>query len=510
MALLYHCFTTSTPVKSTRTTRIRNYCHLLTLLLLLLARAPSTCHAFSPPHHRQYRCSSGCSLDQVSKNDLNDPLPPAEDFDDEPLSLEYNSVELDESEILTGPHELEQTLATLFAQTTPKRNNIMPNSQLIMDNPNIPDLQAFVDAREGKIDMNSLLLNQLNKTGVSSSVDDDDDDDDDDSVWLGEDDYTNFRSLLNPDGTIRPPGTSDTKKAMMLLQPNTLNPSVGPGESTFDNDVSLHDLFLATPPPPNSVDESLHEQIMREEQGFLKSSQAFSNFLGPDGDQFANEARGDRRTKYNQERSLKQQKLLDRELQEVEASFRAPKMQHPSCRRCGCDLSPLELSHSICTVCYGEELEASSDMAFLEKVPQSYNPRGNSNDWDDQVIDDDKYGMNTVRPVGRGQSVQGRGPNPQRPLVPRPMQMSDTSKGLNAEVIVLQQQVKQYKRQCEIAEREIIRLRNLVADLQDEVDGARVHVVSETPTSPWTKVIDPDSGEEFFWNEETEEMKWEM
>jgi hypothetical protein len=27
---------------------------------------------------------------------------------------------------------------------------------------------------------------------------------------------------------------------------------------------------------------------------------------------------------------------------------------------------------------------------------------------------------------------------------------------------------------------------------------------------PWSKVIDPDTGEVFYWNEETEEMRWEL
>jgi hypothetical protein len=484
--------------------RTRDFC-------LLSQLATSTCRAFSAARPLLRRTS--CHLQQ-SRDTAKDSLGDDDDDDDEQLSSEYDSVDLNDSEILTGPEGLERALASLFSQSTLKRNAAMPNSQLMRDNPNIPDLEAFVREREKSLDKNSLLLNTLTSSTKGNGNNADEDDDDDDAVWLGEDDYANFRSLLNPDGTIRPStDTPNNVAKTVVLAPATLQPDVGPGESTTNNDdQDLSALFSAKPPRPDLVDEALHEQVMRNEQGFLKASESFSKFLGPDGDQFATEARSDRRAKYNEERDMKQQALLERGLKELEASFREPststKLSTPkqACRKCGCALAPSEVSHAICTICYSDELEESSDMQFLNEIPQSYNPRGNSNDWDDRAGRDDyRYGTNAARLTGvRGQPSPGRGPSPQRPARPS----NDTTE--HADMVALQQQVKKYKRQCELAEQEIIRLRELVADLQDQLIGASEKVADESLVGPWTKVIDPDSGEEFYWNEETEEMKWEI
>ena len=493
--------------------RIQDYC------LLAQLATYSTCHAFSAAWPLRRRTS--CHLQQLTNTDTSiDPLGDDKDKDndndnDEQLSSEYNTVELDDSEILTGPEGLERALATLFSQSTQKRNGAMPNSQLMQDNPNIPDLEAFVREREKDLDKNSLLLNTLTST-TTLNADNTDEDEDDDAVWLGEDDYANFRSLLNPDGTIRP--STDTPNnnvaKTVVLDPYTLQPDVGPGVSTSDNndDPDLSALLSAKPPRPDLVDEALHEQVISNEQGFLKSSEAFSKFLGPDGDQFATEARSNRRAKYNEERNRKQQGLLERGLKELEASFMEPstsmKQSTPkqACRKCGCALAPSEVSHSICTICYCDELEESSDMQFLNEIPQSYNPRGNSNHWDDRAGRQNyRYGTNAALLTGaRGQPSSGRGPTAKLPVRPS----KDSTE--HADMVALQQEVKKYKRQCELAEQEIIRLRELVADLQDQLIGANEKMADESLVGPWTKVIDPDSGEEFYWNEETEEMKWEM
>ena len=463
--------------------RIQNRQILISLLL-------ATCSAFSPTWNSclQQRRSQLKALHDPNHDDIDD------DDDDEPLSSEYNSVELDEDEILTGPQGLERALSRLFSKSSNQKQN-RPNSlQLMMDNPNIPDLEALVKERERSFD-NQILSNQRN----NNINDDDDDDDENDAVWLGEDEYTNFRSLINPDGTIRPPGGSNFNDRNAVLQSSILNPEVGLGESTSDDgdsNLSLQDLLSAIPHLPNSVDESLHEQVMRNEQGFLKSSQAFSNFLGPDGGKFAKEARDNRRSKHNQEQQKKQQAMLDQELKGLEASLpAAPKKGSIVCRKCSSALSPLEVSHAICAICYSEDLIAASDLSYMDQIPQSFNPRGNSNDWDTH-----------------GNGLGANGPSIQRSQRPPMVQPKPTkeSKQMDTEILLLQNQVKKYKRQCDLAELEIIRLRNLVADLQDDLASANNSNAQEPPSSPWTKVVDPDSGEEFYFNVDTEEVTWEL
>lgn len=82
------------------------------------------------------------------------------------------------------------------------------------------------------------------------------------------------------------------------------------------------------------------------------------------------------------------------------------------------------------------------------------------------------------------------------------------------------------KERAERAEQEIFRLRNTVAELNEDLRAALASKVQDegndvangatyieegpAAASPWTEVIDPDTGETFYWNEETEEMKWDL
>jgi hypothetical protein len=60
---------------------------------------------------------------------------------------------------------------------------------------------------------------------------------------------------------------------------------------------------------------------------------------------------------------------------------------------------------------------------------------------------------------------------------------------------------------------DIAMLKQEVAALQDELLHLKEDKFipeAEEATGTWSQVIDPDTGEVFYWNEETEEMRWEL
>ena len=85
---------------------------------------------------------------------------------------------------------------------------------------------------------------------------------------------------------------------------------------------------------------------------------------------------------------------------------------------------------------------------------------------------------------------------------------------LRQQVNSLQATVEQYELQLSRAETEMEKLRNLVRDLEDSLmgeesvknaDGSSSSI--ESARGDWVQVEDPDTGEIFYWNEETEEIK---
>mmetsp|Transcript_13106 Transcript_13106/g.28437 ORF Transcript_13106/g.28437 Transcript_13106/m.28437 type:complete len:621 (+) Transcript_13106:186-2048(+) len=93
---------------------------------------------------------------------------------------------------------------------------------------------------------------------------------------------------------------------------------------------------------------------------------------------------------------------------------------------------------------------------------------------------------------------------------------SSTSKEveyLRQQVNSLQATAEQYELQLSKAETEMEKLRNLVRDLENSLMGeesvknADGSSSIETVRGDWVQVEDPDTGEIFYWNEETEEIK---
>ena len=84
---------------------------------------------------------------------------------------------------------------------------------------------------------------------------------------------------------------------------------------------------------------------------------------------------------------------------------------------------------------------------------------------------------------------------------------------LREQVNSLQANVKQYELQLSRAEDEIEKLRNLVRNLEESLLAAEAveqghgSTGIESGGGGWVQVEDPDTGEIFYWNEETEEMK---
>jgi len=95
-------------------------------------------------------------------------------------------------------------------------------------------------------------------------------------------------------------------------------------------------------------------------------------------------------------------------------------------------------------------------------------------------------------------------------------------KQLKVRVAVFQQQLQKYKKQVIELQRERkevmeenIQLRTKILQLENDLLQERERVKADVRNDgdiagSWLEVKDPDTGDLFFWNEETDEMKWEM
>lgn len=371
----------------------------------------------------------------------------------------------------------------------------------------------------------------------------------------------NLRALVNP-----APQSPDSYYTSTAKKGNSAEPTI-------------EDLFAVKPRQANEVDEDLHRQIMAQEKGFQQQSKEFEGYLRDgdeaSGAKAANMLREQRRRKDQEELALK----LDREMSELgDILMNAPdpkEVKANPCTKCKCPLSQMELAsgkgNGLCQLCYGDMIASTSDMRFLDAPPTDFSKSSpyRSSPYSGNNRQQSSYNNNNRQ--SRQQSSQ---PNRQQPsrqsrrvetpiptrtvsappsssLSPSMKQQQQNSSGqpdgqqqtrppqkksspatkrkedtemsnLRRQVVALQQQVQKHRRQEEAAaekaeerEREILRLRQLVLELEDKL-SAIAPESSETKSdetgvqAPWMEVVDPDTGEIFYWNEETEEMRWEM
>ena len=434
----------------------------------------------------------------------------------------YSSPDDNAEEVVESPEQLGRALQEMSR---------IPHPSTSASNPalSVSSLEDVGDAgNEGVgIALSQSIKNEYPEYPGRTMEDSDDTEPEDgasfDGWFLDENDYINSSSHLNPDGSLNlhetADDTSDTAadKEFQLLTENLLRmqspnvPSSFLSTNSNNEEPTLESLLQQTPQDPSATSEDLHRKVFEQEEGFLNQSEVFRKSLGTDGSAAAFEAARLRRGADYRRRQEQAISKLEQEIADFEAHlYESPKSADEKCFKCGCALSEEEMQHfrgmkdapasrRLCSVCYGDLLVAKSDRSFFR---------------DDVVIP-------------QRNSSSSRGIRGQRPMIVRPTRRighdlspprranntnAPQSEALRAPLASIPPKAQQQTQPSSEM------LQEDLQDMRDEFvpdDVGMNHEScwqdsSEESTVPWLKVIDPDTGEVFYWNEETEEMKWEL
>ena len=336
-------------------------------------------------------------------------------------------------------------------------------------------------------------------------IDDTDDDDDDDADsdfdgwFLETDSYVNSRDHLNPDGSLNLVSIDTVDDEYRFVTESLLRmqtPNV-PSSVMSDNELTLESLLQQRPQDPSTTSEELHRKVFEQEEGYFNQSEIFRRSL-IDATAALEAARWRRGANYRrrQEEAISR---LDTEISDFEAHLDEHVLDQNKvkCFRCNCGLSPEEVEHTkstkaslrLCSLCYGDLLVAKSDPSFFRDESSPFaqnnfrqNPRSSSRKEIRQLRNKTPIAMASNIP----NKLHDSSSEPKREQKDKPVS-SDGD--------------------------DIAMLKQEVAALQDELlhlKEDRLIPEAEKASGPWSQVVDPDTGEVFYWNEETEEMTWEL
>jgi hypothetical protein len=354
------------------------------------------------------------------------------------------------------------------------------------------------------------------------------DEDEEGGIFLDPENYARAREFLGPDGSLRldsplddagrsnaaGEGTSinqtndDGSRRRKVLHnylesfassPSaTTTSSLSPATPGGDAGASLNDLLEALRKQPtmttdkaNNSSEELHRQVLAKEEGFLRSSEIFRASLLDASKSL--EAAEFRTGEAFRQRQTRAREALDAQLAEFATTLaQQPTPLHP-CQSCGTELTAAERAHAvkslakqtggqsaaphICRVCLSEQIaretRAATRTSTFSPAPPPLVRRSPS------------------YPSSRrstNHTASGRATNVHRSPA-RPPRVDNTP-----------------------------RIRKLMDDpTSDRLQEAPSSVPSllvpetekETEEEEWEKIEDPDTGEIFYWNAHTDEMKWE-
>jgi len=376
------------------------------------------------------------------------------------------------------------------------------------------DLEAFAESKQKQ--------NSIAKQPLSAGLDADDKDGDDDALFLDADLYVKARDRINSDGSIRQADNEDEDIAIIdekyrevmqkymetmasVESPDTLKQSTsstdrndGGGEPTMDD---LWDLLRARGPNPTYdpvTAEELHRQVFAEEEGHLQQSKVFRDSLLDSSK--ANEAAAERRGRAFRERQEQVIKELDQQIKDFENTtmkkLRDPSRKH--CSKCKCLLSQDELTAAqsrlnssrdsllLCRVCYKDVLVAASQKDSSRQAQT--NPKA--------ATSSQFRARRSMRPLrrGPGSNTENRREiqiqqQPQPSFSTRPTARAPPSPQIRPRLSTNTR---------------------VPLDATNKTSSSTQQPQKPKVPSPWLEVVDPDTKEVFYWNEETEEMRWEL
>lgn len=350
------------------------------------------------------------------------------------------------------PIDLQHTIRNLFRSPSPPREEPTTGDPAMGLNP--LDIEDYFVQR-------GLQRNaSLSTTTAMDTIDSDDNVPD--TLFLDADEYVQSSQWVDQDGMLRPPLIDTATKppeyriiASRLLQQAPVSPTAQqPLTSLEELWATLQDL----PKPDARQAEDLHRQVFREEPGYWNQSSVFRESLSdPTKSTEATRLRHSVAFRKRQQAALSS---LEAHVQQFEQQLQQAVVDgRRRCSRCRCLLSEAELpmadlNHGQCQICYGEQLVAASDTSFRDEM----RPRR----------------RHVTKAVTVPSTAQLR---PRRGLTLEDLTHRPPSRRTEKTVGGERAQV--------------------IEDDADVEDG-------------WIEVEDPDTGEIFYVNKDTEEIRWEL
>ena len=303
-------------------------------------------------------------------------------------------------------------------------------------------------------------------------------DDEDDGFFLAPDIYERSRDLMSADGSLDlGPSDGDSANtnspqdmksilegllASSILEEETASSDLDPYNSNGkDNEEDDWDQVWAAiqkekeKPFDARRSEELHKQVFEEEQGFLEQSQPFRD--GLTDPEVAKTAAAERRSAKYRQRQAKAQAQLEQNMLEFEKVWRerpAASINGPeTCSRCRCKLSERDYDNNILPQLWMKQQNLTSlcESCYINLLKTSRNMEKRLPGKDSPSRS--KLSTADSRPTSLSTATSAS------PRIP-----------------------------------------------------ARDAKKEEAPeiSSTWEEVEDPDTGEVFYWNEETDEVRWEI
>lgn len=224
--------------------------------------------------------------------------------------------------------------------------------------------------------------------------------------------------------------------------------------------------FVDAPAPSSESDDEVYRAVFAQETDYLKAKEKEKDYVDITDRKLPPELqwRKDRQEERKEAQRSKLVQNLDEFIQELQLSEHTTSTL-PKCRICQCFMTShsAALQGKLCQACHADSLAVSSKQDQIGQPRRQYVTNQNYKPYNPPI----------------GQQSQQRFRRPTKQSDEKPILFTDLLSG------VLQNTKMES---------------SAVAEEGDQNQSS----------NPWCEMTDPDSGEIFYWNKETEEMQWEL
>jgi len=305
--------------------------------------------------------------------------------------------------------------------------------------------------------------------------------DDDNGFYLAPDVYERSRDMLNTDGSLDlgfDDGPGESSKDMKTILEDLLASSLESNqilelegyETSTSNSIEGEDDLdhiwatvqkAKTKPFNASQSEQLYKKVFENEQGFLKQSPTFQK--GLTDPQAARDATAERRSAKYRQRQSKAIFQLEQNMKEFEEMMKRQRPGATTCSRCQCKLSDRDFDIAPQLWMRQQNLTSLCESCYINLLNASRNPEKRLH----------------------GSAVKRTPPAPSSRPIAIPSNISKSLQPPPGTYSSSKTQLSQHS--------------NSDKDPESDAD-----------TSSWVEVTDPDTGDTFYWNEETDEVCWDI